>query len=145
MTATDAHGPIDYVVLEFPADNLDGSVAAETQAIVGSLLIRDAVHRYEADDYLGALELFQRGQELVPDDPRLEALFWCKVHAYKVFLIAGGVVLLLIVAFMFLRFMQKPKKVKLEGGFQHYGKNRTKRERDVAIEDQPPPPPAEDA
>ena len=52
MTATDAHGPIDYVVLEFPADNLDGSVAAEVLALVEAGIIRlfDVVIVAKADD-----------------------------------------------------------------------------------------------
>lgn len=121
------------------ATNLDPSLDTESGKIVGSLLLRDAVNHYEDQDYLGALDLFQRGQELLPDDPRLESMFWCKVHAYKVFLIAGAVLLLLILALVVFRYMQRPKKVKLEGGFQHYGKDRTKRERDVAFDSEPEP------
>ncbi|MEZ6183634.1 MAG: hypothetical protein R3F62_01335 [Planctomycetota bacterium] len=128
------------------AKTLDPSVASQTTQIEGSLLLRDAVQRYQNEDYLGALELFERGQVLVPNDPRLETLFWCKVQAYKVFLIAAGVVLLLILGFFVLRLIQRPKKIKLDGGFQHYGRDRTKRERDVSIEDSGEiPPPAEDA
>ena len=49
---SDVHGPIDYLVLEVPADNLDGSVAAEVLALVEAGIIRlfDVVIVAKADD-----------------------------------------------------------------------------------------------
>ena len=52
MTAADVHGPIDYLVMEFPAAGRDGSVAAEVLALIEAGIIRlfDLVVVAKADD-----------------------------------------------------------------------------------------------
>ena len=52
MSGAEVHGPIDYLLIEFPAENLDGSVAAEVLALVEAGIIRlfDVVIVAKADD-----------------------------------------------------------------------------------------------
>jgi hypothetical protein len=77
MADTDVHGPVDFVLLEFPDDRLEGRAAAELVELVrrGIIAVYDLLIVGKTDDG----ETY--GVEMAPDDPRLggfEELGWAR-------------------------------------------------------------------
>jgi len=105
----------------------------DANEVEGHVLAREAARKYEAGDYQGALPLFEQAEAYAPSDERLALAKWCWIKAYRPYLFSVGGVLFLAAGIGLLQLFARPKKVKFEGEFRHYGANRAERERDLAL------------
>lgn len=117
------------------------TVTAPVDELLGRLCAREAQHKYEDGDYKGALPLFTRAKELAPTDPRLELYRACWTQVYSTHLMTIGAIVLLVVGIGVFQAIRKPKRVKFEGDFKYYGADRSRRERDLDVEDGAGAPP----
>lgn len=115
------------------------TVTAPVDELLGRLCAREAKHKYEEGDAKGALPLFTRAKELAPTDPRLELYRACWMQVYKMHLATIGAIMLLVVGLGVFQAIRKPKRVKFGGDFKYYGADRSRRERDLDVEEGAPP------
>jgi hypothetical protein len=96
------------------------------------------------EDYKGALPLFERAKELAPTDPRLDLERGAWLRARQQLLGAAAAILALVVGFVVMQIFARPRRIKFEGEFKHYGADRARRERDLDVDGDVPPddPPA---
>ncbi len=126
-----------YDVIEEEATKigeLSPTAAAGLNELRGKLCAREAKAKYEAGDFRGALPFFSKARELAPTDERLSLYGSCWAQAYKTHLATVGGIVLLVLGIAVFQAFAKPKAVKFEGEYKHYGANRTERERDLDVE-----------
>ncbi|MDC3378874.1 hypothetical protein OAX78_01145 [Planctomycetota bacterium] len=124
------------------AKELSPAHAQPADELLGHLHAREAVTKYEASNYKGALVDFDRVLELAPADERLSLRKWCWAMANTGPLAAVGAVAIFGMGFVLLQVFSKPKKVEFTGDFKHYGSDRSRVERshvDDEIDDAGPP------
>lgn len=131
----DAFTPYDVIEEEATRiGELSPTAAAGLNELRGKLCAREAKAKYEAGDFRGALPFFSRARELAPTDERLSLYGACWAQAYKTHLATVGGIVLLVLGIAVYQAFAKPKTVKFEGEYKHYGANRSERERDLDVE-----------
>jgi tetratricopeptide (TPR) repeat protein len=98
--------------------------------IEGELAIRDAVEKEENGDNAAAYQLYRRARELVPNDPRLGAMWKCWVKANGLLLAIFVGALVLVAIFVGAMLMRRQKRVRV-AEFHFYGKDRARAEREL--------------
>jgi tetratricopeptide (TPR) repeat protein len=107
---------------------------ARADELEGELILREAMKRYDNAEYQKAVSLFEEARELVPGDDRLSMSKWAWLHANTVYLAGGLGVLVLAGLIGAMQLFARPKKVKFEGEFRHYGADRAERERGLDLD-----------
>lgn len=140
-------GPDTWVVKDVgtPFEAVDGLLtrAAELSPTIsvrcgelrGRVYARDAKALYEAENYAAALPLFAKASELAPTDERLSLEWSCWIKAYKRHFFGMAVILLLMGGVAAMQMFARPKRVKWQGDYKHYGANRAQRERDLEVDE----------
>lgn len=130
-------GPTSFAVLQEELERARGlspDVQARADEVFGRLSAREGERYYEAGSYSEALHHFGEAAKYAPSDPRLKLRWRSWVQAKSGVLV--GVVIALAVAggFAAMQVFSRPKRIKFEGEFKHYGADRSNRERDLDVE-----------
>ncbi len=140
-------GPDQWIVKDvgIPFEAVDGlltraaalspTISVRCGELRGRVYARDAKSLYDAENYAGALPLFAKASELAPTDERLSLEWSCWVKAYKRHFFGMAVILLLLGGVAGMQMFARPKRVKWQGDYKHYGANRAQRERDLDVDD----------
>ena len=109
------------------------SLTASADEVFGRLSAREGKTKYEAGNYQAALAHFEEATKFAPTDPRLSLKFkcWLKANTGALVAVLGVVAFALGIAIM--QAFARPKKVKFQGDFKHYGQDRSARERDLDL------------
>lgn len=127
------------------ASALSSTIAVRCDELRGRVYARDAKALYDAEDYGAALPLFAKASELAPTDERLSLQWSCWVKAYKTHFFGLVALLLLLGGVASMQMFARPRRVKWQGDYKHYGANRAQRERDLDVDEaaaageEPPP------
>lgn len=117
------------------AATLSPTVSVRCGELRGRVYARDAKTHYDQGNFAAALPLFSKASELAPTDPRLELEWSCWFQAYKTNFIGLGALILLLVGVAAMQMFARPRRVKWQGDYKHYGANRAQRERDLEVDD----------
>lgn len=144
----DVGTPFDAVdALLERAEALSPSIALRCSELRGRVYARDAKTLYDAENYTAALPLFAKASELAPTDERLSLEWSCWFKAYKTHFFGMFVIVLLLGGIAAMQLFARPKRIKWQGEYKHYGANRAQRERDLEVDESASaePPPADDS
>lgn len=132
----DVGTPFDAVdTLLERATALSPTIAVRCGELRGRVYARDAKTQYDAENYAAALPLFAKASELAPTDERLSLEWSCWVKAYKTNFFGMFAILLLLGGVAAMQMFARPKRVKWQGDYKHYGANRAQRERDLEVDE----------
>lgn len=129
---------VPYMVLEAQlekARKFAPASAPRANEILGRLSAREGERRYKAGDFKNALAYFNVAAEHAPTDPRLALRWKCWTKANTAPLVGVGAAVAFVVALVVMQLFSRPKKIKFSGEYRHYGADRSRRERDLDVEE----------